>query len=86
MIALKTGSFAVVHLAVAFSVAYALTGDIGVSSALALLEPACNTVAFYFHERVWRRFQGGKFRGRKRSREQPVRKASPVALCCPTPG
>lgn len=53
--AAKTVTFAAVHFTVAFSVAYALTGDVSISGALALLEPACNTVAYYFHERVWMR-------------------------------
>lgn len=51
----KTCSFAVVHMAVAFSVGFAMTGDILVGSALALVEPACNTVAYYFHEKWWNR-------------------------------
>jgi uncharacterized membrane protein len=49
----KTISFAVMHFSVAFSVAYLLTGDVIVGGALALIEPAVNTVAFYFHERAW---------------------------------
>lgn len=52
----KTATFAATHFTVAFGVAYALTGDIGVSGALALVEPACNTVAYYFHEKAWMRF------------------------------
>ncbi len=52
----KTATFAATHFTVAFGVAYALTGDIGVSSVLALVEPACNTVAYYFHEKAWLRF------------------------------
>lgn len=52
----KTATFAATHFTVAFGVAYALTGDIGVSGALALVEPACNTVAYHFHERAWLRF------------------------------
>ena len=52
----KTITFAACHFTVAFSVAYLLTGDIGVSSILALVEPACNTVAYYFHERAWLNF------------------------------
>ncbi|MBA6145885.1 DUF2061 domain-containing protein, partial [Pseudomonas juntendi] len=24
---------------------------------IAIIEPACNTVAFYFHEKVWQRLQ-----------------------------
>ncbi len=55
----KTFTFAVLHFSVAFSVAYVLTGSIGISSAVALVEPMVNTVAFYFHEKAWQKF-GGK--------------------------
>ncbi len=51
---IKTGTFAVLHFSVAFAVAYALTGSAPIATAVALVEPACNTVAFFFHERVWR--------------------------------
>lgn len=54
----KTVTFAVCHFTVAFSVAYLLTGDVGISSLLALVEPACNTVTYYLHERAWLRFGG----------------------------
>lgn len=50
---IKTISFAIVHMVVAFSVGYLMTGDILVGSALALIEPMVNTVAYYFHEKVW---------------------------------
>lgn len=50
----KTCSFAVVHMLVAFTVGFVMTGDFWVGSALALVEPACNTVAFYFHEKWWK--------------------------------
>lgn len=53
---IKTLSFAACHFTVAFSVAYLLTGNLGISSLLALVEPACNTVAYYFHEKAWLRF------------------------------
>ena len=53
----KTFSFAVVHFAVAFAVGYALTGDVRVGGALALVEPVCNTVAFHLHERAWKRLE-----------------------------
>jgi uncharacterized membrane protein len=55
----KTASFAAVHFSVAFGVGYALTGDVVVGSALALVEPACNTVAYHFHERLWKRIEQG---------------------------
>lgn len=53
----KTVSFAVLHFSVAFSVAYVLTGSVLVGGVMALIEPAINTVVFYFHERVWRHLQ-----------------------------
>ena len=52
---IKTISFAATHFTVAFGVAYALTGDIVVGGAVALVEPAVNTVAYYFHEKIWSR-------------------------------
>ncbi|MBK1630799.1 hypothetical protein CKO31_08595 [Thiohalocapsa halophila] len=53
----KTITFAIMHFSVAFGVTYALTGDIVVGSAVALVEPAVNTVAYYLHERVWERIR-----------------------------
>lgn len=53
----KTISFAIVHFCVAFSVGYIMTGSILFGSAMALVEPAVNTVAFHFHEKIWQRFQ-----------------------------
>lgn len=52
---IKTATFAVTHFTVAFSVAYALTGDIVIGGAVALVEPAINTVAYHFHELIWKR-------------------------------
>jgi uncharacterized membrane protein len=64
----KTVSFGVVHLTVAFTVAYLLTGDVLVSSAVALVEPIANTVAYHFFEKYWTRYDLGRrweaFRGR----------------------
>lgn len=53
---LKTFTFAVVHFIVAFTVAYLLTGSFVTGGLIALIEPACNTVAYYFHEKAWARF------------------------------
>jgi uncharacterized membrane protein len=52
---LKTASFATLHFTVAFGVAYALTGSVAVATGIGLIEPLANTVAFFFHERLWRR-------------------------------
>ena len=53
----KTATFAVLHMLVAFTVAWALTGSIAVGGAIALVEPAVNTVAYFFHEKIWERLQ-----------------------------
>jgi len=53
----KTLSFAAVHFTVAFTVGYLLTGSVLIGSLLALVEPAVNTVAYHFHEKVWQRIE-----------------------------
>jgi len=53
----KTITFACVHFSIAFTVAWALTGDVLVGGAIAMIEPAINTVGYYFHEKVWRRIE-----------------------------
>jgi uncharacterized membrane protein len=58
---MKTGSFAVLHFAVGFGVAYLISGSLPVALGVALVEPAVNTLVFFLHERAWRRAgQGGK--------------------------
>lgn len=56
----KTATFAAVHFTVAFSVGYALTGSVVIGGTMALVEPAINTVAFYFHEIGWKKFEENK--------------------------
>ncbi len=53
----KTLSFASLHFTVAFLVGWLLTGSWMVGGALAVIEPACNTVVFHFHEKVWKRIE-----------------------------
>lgn len=52
---IKTCTFAIVHFTVAFGIAFMLTGSAAIATGIALIEPAANTVAFFFHEQVWRR-------------------------------
>lgn len=49
----KTLSFATIHFIIAFSVAYLLTGDFLLGSLIALIEPSVNTIAYYYHEKIW---------------------------------
>ena len=51
---MKIATYGTMHLGVAFGVAYALTGSVRVAGAIALVEPAVQTVAYALHERAWR--------------------------------
>ena len=52
----KTVTFGLVHMLVAFGVVYLMTGSAALGGAVALIEPMCNTVAYFFHEKVWERW------------------------------
>lgn len=54
-LALKTLTYATMHLTVAVAVAYALTRDWRVALAVGLVEPMVQTFAFNIHERLWSR-------------------------------
>ncbi|WP_455198980.1 DUF2061 domain-containing protein [Kaarinaea lacus] len=66
----KTMSFAAVHFTVAFSVGYLMTGSVLVGGAIALVEPAVNTIAYHFHEQVWNRVQKGRHTASNRLAQQ----------------
>lgn len=51
----KTATFAMLHFSVGFAVTYAFTGSVQIATGVALVEPAVNTVVFFFHERVWQK-------------------------------
>jgi uncharacterized membrane protein len=51
----KTGSYWVVHITVAVSVAWALTGNLAAAMAIGLLEPTIQAFVFYVHEWLWER-------------------------------
>ena len=52
---LKTLTYLIVHLGIGFTVAYLFTGSVALAGGIALVEPCVNAVAFYFHEKVWKR-------------------------------
>ena len=60
---IKTVTFAAVHMSVAFGVAYALSGDVLVGGAIAMVEPMINTIAYFFHERLWDRARPHRYPG-----------------------
>lgn len=49
----KTLTYYAMHLVVAASVAYAVTGDLVTALTLSLLEPTVQMGSFYLHEKFW---------------------------------
>ena len=41
-------------MVVAMAVAYAVTGSLAAALAIGLIEPAVQTVAYFFHEKAWK--------------------------------
>ncbi|MDU9414168.1 DUF2061 domain-containing protein [Pseudomonas sp. zfem005] len=60
---LKTVTFTVMHFGIAFTVAYLLTGSVAIGGLVAIVEPLVNSVGFYVHEKVWKRFEKAKAEG-----------------------
>ena len=52
---MKTMTYLAVHLTVAFTVGYLLTGSVEIAGLITLIEPCANAVAFFFHEKLWKR-------------------------------
>lgn len=54
-LALKTGSYSLMHLAVAITVTFAITRDWRAALAVGVIEPAVQTLAYLVHDRIWAR-------------------------------
>ena len=49
----KTAAFGAMHVGIAFTVTYLLTGSVLAAGAVTLIEPAVNMVAHYFFDKHW---------------------------------
>jgi uncharacterized membrane protein len=58
---IKTLTYLSIHLTIGFSVAYWFTGSVSIAGGIALIEPCINAVAFFFHEKAWKRGLFGLF-------------------------
>jgi uncharacterized membrane protein len=68
----KSATFGVLHIGIAFSVSYLLTGSVAIAGAITLIEPLANTVAHYFFDRMWGHpALVGRWRAWRRSSEAP---------------
>jgi uncharacterized membrane protein len=54
---IKTATFAAMHISIACTIVYWMTGDFMIGGAVAIVEPLCNSVAYFFHERLWERWR-----------------------------
>lgn len=64
----KSAAFGVVHLGIAFTIGYALTGSVAIAGSITLVEPVANTIAHYFFDRAWERPAFRAWRGRVHAR------------------
>jgi uncharacterized membrane protein len=71
---MKTATYYVLHITVAASVAYAVTGQLWAALTLSLLEPTVQAVAYFFHERAWARWAQAD--AARRAAPMPVRTAA----------
>lgn len=51
----KTITFAIMHFSIAFAVTYLITGNFILGGVIAVVEPAVNTVGYFFHEKLWQK-------------------------------
>ena len=54
----KTISYSVMHMVVAITVAYLISGSWLIALGIGLIEPLVQTVAYHVHERGWAKFLG----------------------------
>lgn len=54
-ILLKTLTWRVIGTTSTFAISYVVTGAVGLSSTIAIVQMIVNTVLYYIHEHVWNR-------------------------------
>ncbi|MCV2403857.1 DUF2061 domain-containing protein [Marinomonas sp. C2222] len=78
---IKTMTFSVMHFSIAFLVAYLITGSFVVGGLVAIVEPAINTVAFYFHELVWSKIQNKREEGEVKGAMETIGESYALRSC-----
>ena len=57
---IKTLTYLSIHLTIGFSVAYVMTGSAALAGGIAIIEPCINAIAFFLHEKAWKRVGAGR--------------------------
>lgn len=53
----KTLSYAAMHMSIAITVAFVLSGSWKVALAIGLVEPCLQIIGYFFHERFWHKIE-----------------------------
>lgn len=72
VIAAKKTSQVITHMAIAFTIAYAMTGSVVFSGLAIIIEPVINVLLLPFHEKAWAAIRAGA----KSTRERYMRVAA----------
>jgi uncharacterized membrane protein len=79
VLAAKTTSQVILHMAVAFGVMYAVTGSLAFGGLAAVIEPVCAVVLLPLHDRLWARIRRSLHkRARNKSASSAARVPSAV--------
>lgn len=57
---LKTLTWRITGSTSTFTIAFLVTGNIGMSSGIAIIQMVINTFLYWFHERAWNRIKWGR--------------------------
>lgn len=76
----KTGSFAIVHLTIAVSVGYLLTGSLVLAGLISFIEPVLNTAAHALFDQWWSRRHGDEPAFRKTATFAMIHLVNAVAV------
>ncbi|MEM8515466.1 putative membrane protein [Massilia sp. MP_M2] len=80
VIAAKKTSQVFTHMAIAFAIAYALTGSVMFSGLAIVIEPVINVVLLPFHEKGWAAFRSRAGSERERFTRAAAEKLSQTAM------
>lgn len=58
----KTATYTIMHITVAFTVSYIISGHVAVAAAISLIEPMVQSVFYFLHEKVWMRISSEKMK------------------------
>ena len=72
VMAAKSMSQALLHMAVAFSVMYGVTGSLAFGGLAAIIEPVVNVVLLPLHDKLWLRIRRRLARRRQRQHFAPA--------------